>query len=304
MYLAEGLVRISHNVARANEVKREAVEHMGKAIELDRTFGPAYVYRAGVFAAFGEGKKALADLEQAKKCLASLDPRIEQSIRKMIEEAKPEPIPGSSTPKPGDLRTSRFPTLRSPTLGFRSSTVDQFGTGPRDSAFDWPAPSQAEQTGAREDVAKGRKAAREGSKMLAEFWFNSAIRSDPTNPDAYEELAASRIESITVWDYPQIVKTLKRGEELGPGPRQRIDGLLQRAGREVAVLFVKRGYGQLDQDKTPAWAEQSFDSAVQCDPSSADAHEGRGRGRYHQLKWPEAAADLKRAVELDPGSGR
>ncbi|HWA98700.1 MAG TPA: type II secretion system protein GspG, partial [Pirellulales bacterium] len=76
-------------------LQTELQRELDQAVALDRSYGPAYLMRAAMYAAFGPADKALEDLSEAKHWLPKLDPRLEQSIRNMIESqpAVPQPQP-------------------------------------------------------------------------------------------------------------------------------------------------------------------------------------------------------------------
>jgi Tfp pilus assembly protein PilF len=71
--------------------KKEVFGALAEAVRLDPTYGRAYLFRAGLYAAFGEAQEALDDLRQAQKLVPGLDPRLEASIRAMLDEAPTAP---------------------------------------------------------------------------------------------------------------------------------------------------------------------------------------------------------------------
>ena len=50
-------------------------------------------------------------------------------------------------------------------------------------------------------------------------------------------------------------------------------------------------------------AFESYTLAIQIDPELADAYAGRGEMQLKREKWPDAAADLAKAAEIDPYNG-
>jgi hypothetical protein len=73
------------DLTRLAEHERILRKELDEAIRLDPSYGWAYFMRAGMHAAFGPREKAIVDLREAKRLLPKLDPRLEQSVLKMIE---------------------------------------------------------------------------------------------------------------------------------------------------------------------------------------------------------------------------
>jgi len=70
-------------------------------------------------------------------------------------------------------------------------------------------------------------------------------------------------------------------------------------GPELGRRWQAFGQGLAAQGKLTG-AAQAFDKAIALDPVSAAAFEARGRFRFKLGRMPEANADLKQAVTLDP----
>ncbi len=91
---------------RLSKLHHQLQSELDQALKLDPSYGPAYLLRAALHAAFGGGEKALADLESAKRWIPKLDPRLEESIRAMVGSQRQPALPAKPTTDGPKARTT------------------------------------------------------------------------------------------------------------------------------------------------------------------------------------------------------
>lgn len=94
------------NRERLSTFHTQLQAELDEALRLDPSYGPAYLLRAALHAAFGGGEKALADLDSAKRWMPKLDPRLEERIRAMIGTQRQPAVPAKRTTNGPEARTT------------------------------------------------------------------------------------------------------------------------------------------------------------------------------------------------------
>jgi tetratricopeptide (TPR) repeat protein len=285
-----------------------AIADANKAIELDAGNIDGYYYRAVAWAGKGNDDRAIADFGQ----VIALDPNdagawfARSLIRARRGDAagaaadcrkaialKPEKA-GDCDAGSADAEAPAAETTTKPDLSALTKQLEATGR-------------QIRSKDAAAQIQDALKQQVSGDVPGAIASFGYAISLDPDNADAYYGRA---VAAASQGDDALAASDCQRAAELDPKRADACAALLAQAvpaattqdqaaqDRAAARILVERAGARLAKYGVDG-ALLDFDKAISLDPNNADAYLGRSRAKSLKGDQAGAAADCRRAMELD-----
>ena len=297
-----------HNMIGALYFQKEdvenAIKHFKKALELERTYGPAkrnlcevYIYKGKEFVNAGlyqgaidlllDGIKLFPDKPEMYNTLGTAYSGAEQYQKAIDEYKKALQI----NPAFAIARTNMVSCYNNQGVKYARLRLWDKAIGAYTQALRlMPDMAEAEKNLSAAYWNQAAGLSRAGKNTEAIKAYQRYLEREPNSKEAYNNLGAIYFRMD---DYRATITAFRRALDMDPGDRGLRDNLVIAYHRSGIVLFQKGAYSQ---------AAEEFRNGLKINPDNVGLHLGLAQALQRLKKWADAADHVNRVLTLDPSN--
>ena len=282
----------------------KAIQHFKKALELERTYGPAkknlgevYIYRGKEFVNARLYQEAIdllleaidlfPDRPELHDTLGTAYTGAEQYQKAIGEYRKALQINPAFTP----ARTNMVSCYNNQGVKYAKQRLWDKAIESYTQALRLaPDMTEAEKNLSAAYWNQASGLSKSGKNIEAIKAYQRYLKREPNSKEAYNNLGAIYFRMD---DYRATITAFRRALDMDPGDRGLRDNLVIAYHRSGIVLFQKGAYSQ---------AAEEFRNGLKINPDNVGLHLGLAQALQRLKKWADAADHVNRVLTLDPSN--